>query len=249
MRPAPQGRVLRTAILIPAYGAALQLRTCLASLSQFAPADCTISVLDDATPDDSIRQVCEEAAPSLPQLHYVSSQVNRGFVNSCNWGAENLREPEDDLLLLNSNTEVTAGFLEELRAVLYLHERHGVVSPRSNSATIFSIPHLAWTELRNILPRYQIMPTAARFCMLIKAEILKHFGLFDEIYSAGCDEENDFVCRINRYGYSALAANRAYVFCHESSSLGPRRAALEENRSQILQFRYPEYERKVADYL
>jgi len=85
--------------------------------------------------------------------------------------------------------------------------------------------------------------------MLIKSEILQRFDLFDEIYSPGYNEENDFVCRINRFGYSALAANWAYVFHNEASSFGARREKLEAiNRATLLQ-RYPEYPRKVEDYL
>jgi len=235
-------------ILIPAYGAAPLLRNCLLSLAQFAPPGCSVCVLDDATPDESIREACAEIVHSLPQLRYERSEVNRGFVDICNWGCENFREPESDVLLLNSDTEVTAGFLEEMQGVLHLHEKHGVVSPRSDNATIFSIPHAPWSQLRHMLPRYQIMPTAVGFCMLIRAEILDRFALFDECYSPGYNEENDFVCRINRCGYSALAANWAYVFHHESSSFGSRRAQLEETHRQILLFRYPEYERKVAAY-
>ena len=238
----------RVTILIPAYGAAPLLRNCLLSLAKFAPPECSICVLDDATPDESIRETCAEILHSLPHLRYERSEVNRGFVGVCNWGCENFREPQSDLLLLNSDTEVTQGFLEEMQAVLHLHEKHGVVSPRSNNATIFSIPYASWNELRHMLPRYQIMPTAVGFCMLIRAEILNRFALFNECYSPGYNEENDFICRINRYGYSALAANWAYVFHHESSSFGSQRAKLEQAHRQILLFRYPEYERKAADY-
>jgi GT2 family glycosyltransferase len=238
----------RASILIPAYGAAPLLRKCLLSLARFAPPECLVYVLDDATPDEGIRETCAEIVDSLPQLRYERSEVNRGFVGICNWGCEKFREPESDVLLLNSDTEVTSGFLEEMQAVLHLHEKHGVVSPRSDNATIFSIPHDQWDEIRHVLPRYQIMPTAVGFCMLIRGEILDRFPLFDECYSPGYNEENDFICRINRYGYSALAANWAYVFHHDSSSFGFRRAKLEEAHRQILLFRYPEYERKVADY-
>ena len=85
--------------------------------------------------------------------------------------------------------------------------------------------------------------------MLISSIVLERFGLFDEIYSPGYNEENDFVCRINRYGYSAVAANRAFVFHFETSSFGTRRRNLEARNSQILLNRYPEYSRKIADYL
>src|SRR5271166_5656133 len=247
-------------ILIPSYGAADKLLVCLNSLAKHAPADCRVHVVDDATPDDSVRKICDEVRPYFAPLNYHRSEVNRGFVESCNWGSNHLREPETDLLLLNSDTEVTAGFLEEMQAVLYLHERHAVVTPRSNNATIFSVPWVGgvlspaesyevWHRIRSILPRYQVMPTCVGFCMLVKHDILERFGLFDASYSPGYNEENDFVCRINRYGYSAVAANWAYVFHYEGSSFGTRRKKLEADNRKLLLSRYPEYERKVADYV
>lgn len=246
-------------ILIPAYGAPAALRNCLASLAHFAPAECFIYVLDDATPDGSVRETCEQMATLLPQLRYVGSDVHRGFVGACNWGCESVREPQSDVLLLHSDTEATAGFLEQMQAVLYLHERHGVVSPRSNNATVFSVPlqeaafdaadsSTVWKQVSHLLPRYQIMPTAASFCMLIKAEILDRFGLFDDAYSPGFYEEDDFVCRINRCGYSAVAANWAYVFHHRASPSGSRQANLRELHRDVLLYRYPEYEQKLVDY-
>ena len=249
----------RITIVIPAYGAAEKLRICLESLQRRVPPGCPVYVLDDATPDDSIRDVCNEAQSNFPSLRYVRSERNRGFVASCNWAAENLRGTGDDLLLLNSDTSVTDGFLEEMSAVLHLHEKHGLVTPRSNSATIFSIPDTdeittpeesfrIWQEIKHLLPRYQVMPTAVGFCLLIKAEVLDRFGLFDDAYSPGYNEENDLACRINRYGYSAVAANHAFVCHYESSSFGSSRDALElRNRSTLLA-RYPEYERVVYEY-
>jgi glycosyltransferase involved in cell wall biosynthesis len=198
--------------------------------------------------------------PQFPRLYYIRNEINIGFVATCNKGCKQFREPGAHLLLLNSDTEVTAGFLDEMQAILELHEKHAIVTPRSNNATIFSVPSTGgtlpasesfklWEELRELLPRYQIVPTAVGFCMLIKEEILDRFELFDEIYSPGYNEENDFVCRINRYGYSALAANRAYVFHYECSSFGPRRAKLERTNRATLLERYPEYARRVAEYV
>jgi len=252
-------------ILIPAYGSAEKLRVCLESLSRYLPAPgCLTYVLDDATPDNSVREIYQAAQTTFPALRYLRSEVNRGFVSTCNWGYKELLSPGHDLLLLNSDTEVTEGFLEEMQAVLHLHEKHAVATPRSNNATIFSIPvssmlwtgermappesYELWQRVHAILPRYQLMPTAVGFCMLIKAQLLDSFGLFDEIYSPGYNEENDLICRINRYGYSAVAANWAFVFHHESASFGPRRAALEASHRRILIERYPEYERKVSEY-
>lgn len=250
--------ISQVTILIPAYGAADKLRVCLRSLANHVPRCCPIFVLDDGTPDDSIEVCCQQEA--MDNLTYVRSKQNRGFVATCNWGWNDAAPAETDILLLNSDTEVTAGFLEEMLRVLYSFERHGVVTPRSNNATIYSVPlrapdvcpeesFLIWQEMRAELPVFNVMPTAVGFCMLIKAVVLERFGLFDEIYSPGYNEENDFVCRINLHGYSAVVANQAFVFHYESSTFGSRRATLEADHRQILISRYPEYAQKISTYL
>lgn len=247
----------QVAILIPAYGAADKLQVCLQSLIACVSADCLILVLDDGTPDSSIADCC--LRQQSPNVTYIRSDINRGFVATCNWGLTQAPR-NSDILLLNSDTEVTPGFLDEMLRVLYLHERHAVVCPRSNNATIFSIPvgnhdctpqesFAIWQRIKTDLPGYTMMPTAVGFCMLIKADVLLRFGLFDEVYSPGYNEENDFVCRINRYGYCALAANHAFVYHFESSTFGTRRRTLEAEHARILNARYPEYQTKVTNYL
>lgn len=246
-----RGETTPTVVLIPTFGAAGKLRRCLESLHVYAKDVDSIVVLDDGTPDGSIRELCGEFE-SLPGFEYARADVNVGFVSTCNWGFERFRPRGADLLLLNSDTELTDGALAEMQAVLHLHEKHGMVTPRSNNATIYSLPmhgprleadeaFALWLRIRDLLPRYHVMPTAVGFCMLVSGVVLDRFGLFDEVYSPGYNEENDFVCRVNRYGYSAIAANRAFVFHHEMSSFGVRRIELETKNSHTLTSRYPEY--------
>jgi GT2 family glycosyltransferase len=248
-------RQLPVTIIIPAFGAAAQLATCLETLTVHAP-DCAVLVADDATPDDSVAAAARAFETKLP-LTYVRRPENLGFVENCNEAMREVLPSGHDILLLNSDTRVTAGFLEEMWAVLHLHEKHGAVSPRSNNATIFSVPvterispddsFALWTRIRPLLPRYQVMPTAVGFCLLLKNVALRQLGLFDPIYSPGYNEENDLICRLNRHGYSAIAAHHAYVFHDESSSFGPRRKALEKRNRHLLDERYPEYTQKVAE--
>ena len=252
------GPQMSVSIVIPAYGAADQLRRCLESLVGCCPSGCCVIVADDATPDDSVSEVARSFESTLP-VSYVRRKDNLGFVENCNEAIRSVLPSGHDVLLLNSDTRVTPGFLEEMWQVLHLHEKHGVVTPRSNNATIFSLPvserlapddaHELWRSIRDLLPRYQVMPTAVGFCMLIKNVVLRQLGVFDPVYSPGYNEENDFVCRINRRGYSAVSANHAFVFHDESSSFGPRRAALDKRNREVLVARYPEYPRKIADYV
>ncbi len=257
MTPATN-RQLSVSIVIPAFGAAAQLRDCLDSLSRYLPPGCQVIVADDATPDESVAEVARAFESKLP-LSYVRRSVNLGFVENCNEAIHAILPSGNDVLLLNSDTQVTAGFLEEMWEVLYLHEKHGAVSPRSNHATIFSVPlseqlspnesYELWRTIRHLLPRCQVMPTAVGFCMLIKNIVLRQLGAFDPVYSPGYNEENDLVCRINRHGYSAVAAHHAFVFHFESASFGQRRKALEARNRQELDARYPEYGRKVVAHL
>ena len=253
-------------VLIPAHAAADKLRACLQSVIRFSPADCQIFVLDDATPDGTVMAVCQSIVGGQDRIQqdriqYVRSPGNRGFVRTCNWGAREFRQKDSDLLLLNSDTEITAGSLEEMQQVLHLHEKHAVVTPRSNNASIFSIPPVGpplpaqdsyelWLKIKGDLPRYTVMPTAVAFCLLVKGEVLERFGLFDELYNPGYNEEDDLICRINRYGYSALAANHAFVFHHEQPAPFERkRTRLEQANRERLTHRYPEYQRNISDYV
>ena len=246
-------------LVIPAFGAPEQLHCCLMSLVEHLPPTADVCVADDCTPGGSIAAVVEEFKDRLPGLRWERREHNVGFVENCNLAAQTAISQGHDLLLLNSDTQVTAGFLEEMCAVLYAHEKHAVVSPRSNNATIFSVPvferldpaesFALWNQIKHELPRFHVVPTGCGFCMLVKNSVLRTFGLFDPAYSPGYNEENDFVCRINRAGYSAVAANYAFVFHQESASFEGRKSVLDKRNYATLDARYPEYGRKVADYI
>lgn len=245
-------------VLIPVFGAPEVLRGCLESLAEHLPAGCDVHILDDATPGGSIAQLAGEYAGRIPTLRYVRRRENLGFVENCNQAMMELRDTGRDILLLNSDARITAGAIEELSAVLHLHEKHGAVSPRSNNATVFSVPVLeklepdesyeVWQRIREFLPRYHIVPTCVGFCILIRNIVLRHFGFFDPIFNPGYNEENDLMCRMNRHGFSSLAANQAFVFHLESATFGDRRAALETRNRALLDARYPEYPRILDEH-
>jgi len=248
---------LPVSIVIPAYGAANPLADCLESLRSHAPGY-HIVVADDATPDESVAEVARSFATGL-SLDYVRRERNLGFVENCNDAIRSILPTGRDVLLLNSDTRVTAGFLEEMWDVLHAHEKHGAVSPRSNNATIFSVPvyerlppdasYELWRSIRGLLPRYQVMPTAVGFCLLLRNTVLRQLGLFDPVYSPGYNEENDLICRINRHGYSAVVAHQAFVFHLESASFGPGKQRLERRNRRVLDDRYPEYLRKITEHM
>ena len=139
-------------------------------------------------------------------------------------------EAEGDVVLLNSDTEVPAGWLERLRSLAHSSDRVGSVTPLSNNATICSVPQ--WL-VPNRYPRrvgltvldeaaraagtgeWLEIPTSVGFCVYYRREALDACGGFDEDrFGSGYGEENDLACRMRDGGYLNLLCDTLFVW-HE----------------------------------
>lgn len=194
----------------------------------------------------------------------VTNAQNLGFVKTMNQAIAEAVSRRYDLLLLNSDTIVTPGAFPEMVRVAALDPMIAFVNPRSNNATLTTLPvparlleqaqdlaPAAYAALAARLPEFSYAPTAVGFCMLIGWAILAEFGGFDEIYGHGYNEENDLVMRASRCGYRVALANRAFVW-HESeisfSSAGVTKSQWEPINRAILDRRYPEYGSYTSAY-
>lgn len=257
----------RVTIVVPVYGDWPSLRVCVESLKEHAdPASYDVLLVNDCGPDaDAIEAGLRGMIFGLSNFRYERNSENLGFVRTCNRAVYELDGSDNDILLLNSDTRVTAGALDEMRTVLALSERHAIVCPRSNDATIATIPFFqrdrfadrdaaraeqVFNAVREELPRYYIAPVAIGFCFLIRRPIIENHGLFDEVFGKGYNEENDFCLRVNALGYSSLIANHAFVEHTGSTSFGAeQRAALDAANAAILVERYPFYRDAVGHFI
>lgn len=250
-------------IVIPVYKDWTTLQRCLDSLLKYVDCRHKIIVINDMSSEwEYLEKQILNCIEGHTNFSYYRNSGNMGFVKTCNRAVYELDQTNNDILLLNSDTEVTKGFLEEMIHVLYLYERHGVVCPRSNNATLLTIPvknnldmplsedvsYTTFQKMQNILPRFSIIPTGVGFAFLIKRELISKFGLLDEIYGLGYNEENDFCMRINQYGFNVVMANRAFVFHFESKSFGDTKNELELKNRRTLLERYPYYDVIVQQY-
>ena len=101
-------------IVVPVYNGAEDLERCLASLARCRPADSEILLHDDASTDPRIATMLRSFAAEQPGVRILAATENRGFVASCN-AATAAAAPGADILLLNSDTELTRGSIEEMR--------------------------------------------------------------------------------------------------------------------------------------
>jgi GT2 family glycosyltransferase len=209
----------------------------------------------------ALATILPRAAAAFPcALH--TNNANLGFVRTMNRAVAAAVDSGLNLLLLNSDTRICPGALPDMLRVLTADPSTAFVNPRSNNATIATLPIAhrfegasekeqlaAYQAFAAILPDRTYVPTAVGFCMLVAWHILAEFGGFDEIYGQGYNEENDLVMRAARCGYRAALANKAFVWHDGEASFATAnvtRDTLEITNRAILDRRYPEYATHTA---
>lgn len=253
-------------VVVPVYGDWKSLAQNIESLKKYYSSkdDVAVYYVNDCGPQaDLIEKNIKSAISGLSNFHYARNKKNLGFVKNCNNAVFKIvKDKAADVLLLNSDTITTKGFLEEMLRILYSQNDICAVNPRSNNATVWSVPmnsslvgrprksYRLWQRLKEQIPDKYISPTAHGFCMLVRRSVIDKIGLFDEIYGRGYGEENDFTMRARKAGWKCAVANHAFVFHHGSRSFGvKKRVDLSSKNSEILLERYPEYNRLVAQYV
>jgi len=248
-------------VIIPVYRGLDETKRCLNSvLMHRGQLSMDVLVVDDCSPEPQISSWLETVA-TAGQIRLLKNESNRGFVASVNLGMSQANS--QDVVLLNSDTEVPANWLDRLVGHAYSNEKVGSVTPFSNNATICSWPSMEGGELPTGVSLETIdkacyaancgrqieLPTAVGFCMYIRRDCLEAVGPFDEAaFGKGYGEENDFCMRATALGWKHLLACDTFVYHAGETSFGknsPHRAAAWE----ILTRRHPDYPATVARHV
>jgi N-acetylglucosaminyl-diphospho-decaprenol L-rhamnosyltransferase len=217
-------------VVIVSFNTRALLARCLESLSG-CRTPLAIWVVDNASADGSADMV----AASFPQARLVRLATNCGFAAANNVALRaQSYTPADSAryaLLLNPDTVVHTGAIEQLAAFLDQHPRVGVVGPRllnpdgSLQRAAFRFPTLLASAL-DLFPPGEVLPGrlydswwhgrypqelsgAAPFpidhplgaCMLVRGAALAEVGLFDERFFI-YSEEIDLCYRIRKRGWA-----------------------------------------------
>lgn len=254
---------IRPTVIIPVYGGVRETVACICSVfttKNHEPFD--VIVIDDCGPNSAIRDRVSELHEKYG-FKYVQNDSNLGFVRTANKGIS--LASGSDVILLNSDTVVTDGWIDNLRKAAYLGKKIATVTPMSNNASIFSypnypvyndfpkdinsLPHVGHLFNKYGGPIFEV-PTAHGFCMYIKAEAISDVGGFDEeLWGLGYGEENDLSMRMALKGWSHVMATDTFVFHHGSVSFSSRAEALMAESLARLTDLYPEYLSKVQSHI
>lgn len=249
-------------IIIPVYNALEDLKVCVESILRHTDLSLDrLLVIDDQSPDPNVYPYLQSI--EQPGIVVLRNEHNLGFPGTVNVGMAYSRR---DVLLLNSDTVVTAGWIDKITACAYSDPAIGTVTPFSNNATLCSIPNfceentvpygLSIDEYAGVIERssmreYPRITVAMGFCMFIKREVIDKVGLFDaETFRKGYGEENDFCWRAEQLGYHQVLCDDTYIYHSGTASfLSEEKRKLNAEHERILAQRYPKQIQSNAEYV
>ncbi len=257
-------------IIVPVYNAFEYTEECIKSVIKNTDLNKhTLVLINDKSPDKNIFPMLKKYEEENSNLNIVvlENEQNIGFVKTVNRGME---YSENDVILLNSDTEVTKNWIEKIQECAYSNEYIATVTPLTNNGTIASVPNFG---VDNELPknmtldeyaemieevsisRYPQLTTGNGFCMYIKRSVISELGLFDDkTFGKGYGEENDFCYRALDHGYTNVLCDNTFIYhkgtqSFKKENLTASRAALIDEHMNLLRKKHPIYVQKTDNFL
>lgn len=250
-------------VIIPVYRGVEETARCIESVYA---ASCRtrmrVVVINDCSPERGMYDYLESARERFGFVYLLNEQ-NLGFV--CTVNKAMALSQEDDVLLLNSDTEVADEWLDRIADQAYTDATVATVTPLSNNATICSYPDSVGrrklppgTSLADMnracwaanAGRSVEVPTGVGFCMYIKRRCLDALGLFDaKAFGKGYGEENDFCMRVIKHGWRNILAMDTFVFHAGEVSFAADSMSGKQRGMEALLAKHPHYLLRVASHV
>jgi GT2 family glycosyltransferase len=243
--PLPAVEEPLVSVIVPALDHIEYTLLCFAAMCRHPPAaSFEVVVVDDGSADDSPRLL-----RLVPNLVYLRNEVPQGFVPSVNRAARVARGRF--LLLLNNDTQVQPGWLDELVAA-FDDPDVGIAGSR----LIFPSGHLqeAGAVLRSDgsvelvglnddprLPQYNVgreVDHCSGASLMIPRDLFLELGGFDEAYAPAYFEDCDLALRVRSRGRKIVYVPGSVVVHHLSvttSGLSSKECQIEANRRRLLE--------------
>ncbi|MBN9576678.1 MAG: methyltransferase domain-containing protein [Alicycliphilus denitrificans] len=251
-------------VIVPVYRGLADTRLCINSvLAAPVRTPYRLVVINDCSPEPEVTAWLRERAAQDERITLLENEQNLGFVGTVNRGMQ--LSADNDVLLLNSDTEVANDWLDRIRSAAYGDQRIASVTPLSTNATICSYPRFCednplpagydTARLDALCARTNPgavvdVPTGVGFCMYIRRDSLRQVGLFDtENFGKGYGEENDFCQRAASKGWRNLHLLDTFVLHTGGVSFGDSKSPRERAAMETLARLHPRYARDVHAFV
>jgi len=213
------GTPVRCDVVVPVYNALRSTKNCLRTLRQHAPPWARILVINDASDERTTAWLRGEDGFILRE-----NPVNVGFVKTANRGLLDSDAPW--VCLLNSDTLMTPGALERMIDRCERDPSIGLCCPISNGAVNLSVKIPPGEDVFSFADRvartspalYPDAVTVVGFCLLVRREVIRTLGVFDEVFDRGYGEETDLHYRVRAAGWRCVVADDTFVYHRHGAS-------------------------------
>ncbi|PID80049.1 hypothetical protein CSB20_08430 [bacterium DOLZORAL124_64_63] len=252
-RPATATRASDSvSIIVLTWNALDYTRRCAESLLRHTDPRHEILFVDNGSRADTIAYL-QDLERDHAQVRVILNGENLGFAGGNNVGLAAARGRH--VCLLNSDTVVTAGWLDPMVRVLDSDPRVGLVGPMTNSITgpqkLDSVPYDEETldgldefaaQLAERLGG-QVVPTlwVVGFCVLIRGALLEQIGGLDTSFGQGNFEDTDYCLRAFIAGQNSVIVPDSFVHHFGSRSFAAGRVdyhALMAEKKAIFQSKW-----------
>lgn len=215
------------AVIIPTHRAERLIGDCLKSLYRSTYTDFETILVDDYSTDSTVKIVED----GYPQVRIIRLNKNLGFARAANAGMR--ASDADYLVLLNDDTVVDPGWLEELVKCAREHPRAAMVGSKIyfpdrktlQHAGAILFPnghghHLGYDEVdRGGYDEQRAVDYCTGAALLIKREIIERVGYFYHRFK-GYFDETDMAWKARKMGYEIIYNPRAVIVHYQSQTYG-----------------------------
>ena len=263
--PAPLPRPIT--IIVPVFNAFELLADMLDRIRRHTDLPWHLLLIEDCSTDPRVRPFLRDWVGQYGEtrVSLIENPQNLGFIGSVNSGLGRALTLGHDVVLLNSDALVPAGWASRLLRPLWAETQVASVTPLSNDAEIYSSPALCRRVVLDagqadamdaVAARFNPdiplpeTPTGVGFCMAMSIAYLRQVPQLDTVFGRGYGEEVDWCQKTRALGGRHLALPGLFVEHRGGESFGSdaKRKLIGQN-GEVISTRYPEYDADVQRFI
>lgn len=256
MEPQPMEMAeIRCSIVILNWNGTAMLRRYLPSVVAHCPKDAEIVVADNGSTDDSLSVLADD----FPSVRVIALDQNYGFAEGYNLAIQQITAPY--CVLLNSDVEVTKGWLSPLLDYMQQHRDVAAVQPKIRSdrrrthfehagaaggyLDVLGYPYCRGRVLSKVEEDHGQYDTPADIfwatgaCLVCRTSVYQQVGGLDADFFAHM-EEIDFCWRLGARGYRLVCLPESVVYHLGGGSLpydNPRKTFLNFRNNLLMLYK------------